>query len=170
MPWYALTVRPQHEKAVVEQLQCSRLESYLPLYRSRRVWSDRVKVLELPLFSRYVFCRFGFDDRLAVLRLTGVVSIVSFGGKPCPVDEGQLEAIRAIVGGGLPYSPMPGIRVGQRVRISRGSLRDVEGIFVQEKNGYRVVVNVDLLNQAVAIEVERDMIEPCVPPLKRTAS
>lgn len=84
MHWYALTVRPQHEKAVADQLQAKALESYVPLYRARRRWSDRSKTIELPLFSRYTFCRFSFEQRLRVLQTPSVVSIVGFGGKPCP--------------------------------------------------------------------------------------
>src|ERR1035441_3489792 len=67
MNWFALVVKPQHEKAVAEQLQAKALEHYLPLYRARRRWSDRMKAVDLPLFPRYVFCRFGFEERLKVL-------------------------------------------------------------------------------------------------------
>ena len=170
MNWYALSVKPQHEKAVAEQLLNNGLETYLPLYRSKRRWSDRVKTIEFPLFSRYVFCRFGFDDRLTVLRVTSVRSIVSFAGTPCPLDETELAAVRAIVGAGLPFCPWPFVRIGQRVRIRGGSLQDMEGILAREKSGYRVVVNVELLNRAVAVEVERDLIEPCQDRLTRAAA
>src|ERR1035438_1890568 len=89
MNWYALTVKSQHEKAVDDQLQAKALESYLPLYRARSRWSDRIKTIELPLFSRYVFCRFGFEDRLKVLSVSSIVSIVGFGGKHCPTTRSR---------------------------------------------------------------------------------
>jgi transcription antitermination factor NusG len=66
-----------------------------------------------------------------------------------------------VVGSGLPFSPWPFIRVGERVRVRAGPLAGTEGILVREKSAYRVVINVDLLNRAVAVEVERDLIEPC---------
>jgi transcription antitermination factor NusG len=158
MHWFALTVRPQHEKAVADQLQAKALEGYLPLYRARRQWSDRSKTIELPLFSRYVFCRFGFEHRLRVLRIPSVTSIVGFGGRPCPVADQEIATIRRMVGSGLPLSPWPFLRLGQRVRICRGALKDVEGILSREKSGFRVVVNVELLNRAIAVEIAREMV------------
>ena len=158
MNWYALTVKSQHEKAVDEQLQAKALESYLPLYRARRRWSDRIKTIDLPLFSRYVFCRFDFEDRLKVLSISSIVSVVGFGGKPCPIPDHEIEIIQAVVGSGLPISPWPFLRIGQRVRICQGALEGLEGILAREKSGYRVIVNVELLNRAVAVEIERDLV------------
>src|SRR5271165_3118182 len=173
MSWYALAVKPQHEKSVAEQLSADSLESYLPLYRARHRWSDRVKVVELPLFPHYVFCRFDFESRLKVLRLSGVRKIVGFGGKPYPVEDSIIQHLKAVVGSGLPYSPWPLIRVGERVRIDAGPLQGTEGILVRDKSSYRVVINVDLLNRGVAVELERDCVQPCkpviLPPLQDAA-
>ena len=160
MRWYALTVRPQHEKAVADQLRAKALESYLPLYRARRRWSDRTKTIELPLFPRYVFCRFNFEARLKVLQVFSIVSIVGFGGKPCPIPDHDIETIQAVVGSGLPVSPWPFLRIGQRVRVTEGALEGLEGILVCKKSGYRVIVNMELLNRAVAVEIEQDLVCP----------
>jgi transcription antitermination factor NusG len=159
-PWYALTVKPQHEKAVAQQLRAKSLEEYLPLYRARRRWSDRIATVALPLFPRYVFCRFTFDDRLKVLQTLGVRSIVSCSGKPCPIDDREIAAIKAMSSSGRPIWPWPLVRIGQRVRICEGPLESLEGILAREKSAYRVVVNMELLNRAVAVEVERDLIVP----------
>lgn len=172
MPWYALTVKPQHEKSVAEQLRLKGLETYLPLYRSSRRWSDRVKTIDLPLFSQYVFSQFQLEERIRVLQTASVLSIVSFAGAPCPVEASQLEALRAIVGSGLTYSPWPFLHAGQRVRICGGSLKGVEGILAREKSECRVVVNIELLQRAVAVEVDRDLVQPCSQhhPLAGTAT
>lgn len=160
MHWFALNVKPQHERAVAEQLKVKSLEGYVPLYYSRRSWSDRTKVIELPLFPRYVFCRFEFEDRPKILSILSVTSIVGFGGKPCPVSEREIEIIRSMTGSGLPISPSPVVYVGQRVRICEGALLGLEGILAREKSGCRVVVNMDLLQRAVAVDVHRDLIVP----------
>src|SRR5258707_15878791 len=68
MHWFALTTKPRHEMAVVKQLTAKSIEACVPVYRQRRRWSDRTKIIESPLFPRYVFCRFQFEDRLKVLR------------------------------------------------------------------------------------------------------
>jgi transcription antitermination factor NusG len=173
MNWYALNVKPQHEKSVAEQLTSKSLESYLPLYRAKRRWSDRVKIVELPLFSRYVFCRFDFESRLKVLQIPSIHKIVGFGGQPFPVGDRVIHDLKTVVGSGLPCNPWPFLRVGQRVRICEGPLQGTEGILLREKSGYRVVINVEVLNRAVAVEVERDTVRPCgeaiVPPLQRAA-
>jgi transcription antitermination factor NusG len=170
MNWFALVVKPQHEKAVAEQLRAKELEQYVPLYRARRRWSDRMKTVELPLFPRYVFCRFRFEQRLKALSIPSVLTIVGFAGKPAPVSETEIETVRAMVGSGLPVSPWPFLRAGQRVRITHGAMADVEGILVREKNSYRVVVNVELLNCGAAVEIDRELVVPAGPPPPRSSA
>ena len=158
MHWFALTVKPRHEKAVAERLAARALESYAPLYRDRRRWSDRVRTVELPLFPRYVFCRFRFADRLKVLSMPSVQAVVGFGGEPAPVRDEEIDAIKTLLGSGLAVVPWPYLRVGQRVRICEGPLSGLEGILAREKSAYRVVINVELLQRGVAVEIDRDAV------------
>src|ERR1035437_1084051 len=169
MNWFALVVKPQHEKAVAEQLQAKALEHYLPLYRARRRWSDRTKAVDLPLFPRYVFCRFGFEQRLKELSTPSIVCIVSFGRKPAPLSETDLHAVQALVGSGLPVSPWPFLRSGERVRITHGALAGVEGILVRENSACGGVVRVELLNGAAPVEIDRDLVLPAGPAASRAS-
>jgi transcription antitermination factor NusG len=159
MNWFALTVKWQHERVVVQHLEGKLLDAYSPFYRSRRRWSDRMKVLELPLFSGYVFCHMHIADYFEVLNTPSVLSVVGFGGKPTPVPDVEIEAVKALVGSGLPVAPWRCLHIGQRVRICEGPLSGMGGILAREKSGYRVVVNVDLLQRAVAVEVDRDFVK-----------
>lgn len=131
----------------------------MPLYRSRRRWSDRVKIIDLPLFPRYVFSRFGFESRLKVLRISKVVSIVGFGGTPTPISEEEIDLVKRLASQDR-VMPWPFLRVGERVRICAGALSGVEGVLVREKAAHRVVINVEILQRAVAVELERGMLEP----------
>jgi transcriptional antiterminator NusG len=158
--WFALTVKPQHEKAVRQRLHSYRFETYLPLYRVKRQWSDREKTIELPLFPRYVFCRFSFEQRLTILRLPSVVSIAGFGGVPTPLDQQALELIRDLSESGISATPWPVVREGDRVRIRGGPLSGREGILLREKAGYRLVVSIEMLQRAVAVEIDREFLEP----------
>lgn len=158
LSWFALTVKSQHEKAVAECLRYRDIEDYLPLYTVRRQWSDRVQSVELPLFPGYVFCRFDYRRRLPVLTTPGVHSIVGFGGEPVPVSESEIGGIKAVLASGLPAQPWPFIRIGQRVRIERGSLAGLEGILLREKDSFRVVVSVELLRRSVAVEIDRSVL------------
>lgn len=158
--WYALTVEPQHEKVVGRRLSELGYESFVPLYRTRRRWSDRVKELELPLFSTYVFSRFPFHNRVPILRVPGVRSVVSARNAPAPVRDEEIEAIRGIVASGLPVQPWPCLKTGQRVLIDSGPLRGIEGTLTQFKRTWHVVVSLELLNRAVAVELDRELVVP----------
>ena len=158
--WFALAVKPQHERAVAEQLAAYGLEAYVPLYRSRRNWSDRVKTIELPLFPCYVFSRFALENRLKVIRMGSVISIVGFGGIPTPISQEEIDFVRLLAGQGLLITPWAVLHMGERVRVREGPLCGVEGILVRERGSFRVVVNVEILNRAVALEIERSLLEP----------
>jgi len=153
--WYAVRVQPQHEKTVARNLTCLGHETFLPLYRTRRAWSDRIKELELPLFASYVFGRFAFGRRVPVLNIPGVLAVVSFGKHPAPVPDREIAALQAMVASGLPVHPWPFLKCGQRVRIRRGPLNGLEGILLQFKGSWRVIVSVNLLQRSVAAEVDR---------------
>jgi transcription antitermination factor NusG len=114
------------------------------------------------LFSRYVFCRFNFESRLKVLQITSINKIVGFGGQPYPIEDRIIQDLKTIVGSGLPFNPWPFLHAGQRVRVCEGPLEGTEGILVREKSAYRVVINVEILNRAVAVEVDRDLVLPCL--------
>ena len=157
-PWFALTAKPRHEKAVAENLRSKGLESFLPLYRVRRHWSDRIKSVDLPLFPGYVFCRFAYASRLPVLNTPGVRSVVGFANAPAPIADQEISRIQAIQASGLPAQPWPYVQVGQMARIEYGSLAGLEGVLIREKDSLRVVVSVELLQRAVAIEIDRDII------------
>jgi len=158
--WYALYVRPHAERMVSESLRLKGYEEFVPYYRARRRWSDRVKEVEFPLFPGYVFCRFDPQKRLPILQTPGVVHIVSFGKELAPVDDEELEAIRRIVGSNRVVEPWPFLRVGQRVRLVGGSLDGLEGFLVELKKNRRLVVSVTLLQRSVAVTLDQERVEP----------
>ncbi len=91
--WFALTVRPNHEHAATRGLSNQGLETYLPVYRARKRWSDRVRESDAVLFPGYVFCRFGLREKLRVLQAPGVRSIVGSGKEPIPVEDDEISAV-----------------------------------------------------------------------------
>ncbi len=159
--WYAIRVKSRCEKMVSDQLQQKGYEQFLPMYWSRRLWSDRVKVLQLPLFTGYLFCRFDIEKRLAILRTTGVVNIVGKGRVAVPVDPQQLEDVRLAVTCGQNVKPWASLEVGQRVRVELGPLRGVVGALVRYKNESQLILRVDLMQRAMAVEVAENWVVPC---------
>jgi transcription antitermination factor NusG len=157
--WYALTVAPRKEKVTAQTLRVAGFEDFLPLYSSERFWSDRIKRLERPLFPGYVFCRFDPRLRQVILKTPGVVSIVSFGKTPEPVDDGEVGALQAVCRSGLAATPWPTPEVGSKVQLHEGPLRGLEGILVEDKKT-RLVLSLTLLQRSVAVEIDREWIEP----------
>lgn len=156
--WFALTVKHQHEKQIGLALRRKGLEELVPLYTSRRRWSDRVKVVELPLFPNYVFCHFSFEDRLVVLNIPGVYSVVGFGGRPTPVPDREIANIQAILASGLAVEPWPHLKAGDIVLIEDGPLRGVQGTLLETKDACRVVVSVEMLQRSIAVQLDHDAL------------
>jgi len=159
-PWYAITVKPRFEKAVAAALLRKGYDQFLPLYAAQRAWSDRVKTVELPLFTSYVFLRLDILKRLPVLKTPGVLSFVSLGSEPTPLESGEIESIRNLLRTGLPVGPWPYIREGQQVEVDRGALKGLRGILLQVKNQQRLVISLHLLQRSVAVELDRDSVRP----------
>jgi transcription antitermination factor NusG len=156
--WFALRVKSRCEKVTAAILHNKGYQEFLPLYRSRRHWSDRTKQLDLPLFPGYVFCRFDPHDRLPVLTTPGLVHIVGVAGIPAPIDDREIDAVHAIIKSGLAAEPWPFVKVGNIVRIDYGSLEGLEGILIEIKKRHRLVVSVTLLQRSVAVEIDRDWV------------
>lgn len=159
-PWYALAVRGRYEKSVARNLSERGYDSFLPLHTCARRWSDRIQLLQLPLFPNYVFCRCDLRDKLRIVNIPGVLSFVAIGNIPQPVNEHEMTALQAVVRSGLLLKPWPFLEVGQRVVIQDGPLRNLEGFLAQIRDHDELIVNVTLLRRAVGVSIERSWVRP----------
>lgn len=162
--WYAAYTKPCHEKRVAEHLGIRSVDFFLPLYRSTGRWNNGCLVtLERPLFPNYVFVHILSRDRLRVLELSSVLSIVATSQEPTPLPDEDIERLRS----GLLLvnaEPHPVVTVGERVRICRGPLKGMHGIVTRQKNQFRVVLTLDLIMKSVAVEVCAGDTEPIGKP------
>ena len=154
--WYALHTRPRHEKLVVQRLVERGVETFLPIVTETHRWSDRKKSVQLPLFSCYVFARFipNRSERLQVLRVSGVLGLVGSQGEGTPIPDEQIDAVRTLVEGSVPWSSHPFLKIGQRVRIRSGALNGLEGVLVSRNGSDTLVISVDALQRSLAVRVE----------------
>jgi transcription antitermination factor NusG len=159
-PWFALHVRARQEAGVAEQLKGQGYERFLPLYKLRKRWSDRIKEFDAPLFPGYLFCRFNPHDRLPILKTPGVIQIVGFNNIPAAVDEGEIVSIQRLVESGVQHQPCAFLTVGDRFRISAGPLLGLEGVLTDIKGSHRLVLSVSLLQRSVAVEIDSAFITP----------
>ena len=158
--WYAVCVRHQNEQRVQSVLRYQGWETLVPLYHSRRQWSDRVKEIDAALFGGFVFCRFAPGERMRVEDTPGVLRIVSFCGAPAAIDLQEMEDIRLLSSARVALSPWPYLEAGDRVRVERGPLKGLEGILLKTPDGARLVVGVELLQRSIACQLEPDMVVP----------
>jgi transcription antitermination factor NusG len=161
--WYALHVKPRFEKFVSTQLEQKGYETLLPTYVSKRQWSDRVKMLSLPLFPGYLFCRFDINARFPVVVTPGVMTILGAGRIPAPVHEPEITAIRHVMDSGAYAEPCPYLAVGEWVRVESGPLQGLTGIVLRIKGTEKLVVSVSLLMRSVAVEMDRNSVERLTP-------
>ncbi len=159
-PWYAVRVKPKFEKVAAHSLASKGFSSFLPLYKERRRWSDRVKLVELPLFPGYVFCSLDLRQRLPVLQTPGVLHFVNFDGEPAPVERSEIEGLQTAAGSGAALAPWPYLREGQRVVVARGPMKGLNGILLKVRDEYRLIISVTLLQRSVAVEIDREAVRP----------
>jgi transcription antitermination factor NusG len=156
--WYAVHTSAQHEKKVATYLLHAGVEQFLPVYESRRRWKDRVVTIQVPLFTGYVFVRIPLLQKLRVLSAPGVARFVSQSGRPAPIPDEDIERVKSgLVKGAIPH---PYLTVGRRVLVTRGPLAGTSGILVRKKNNLRLVVNIDSIARAMAIEVSEADVQP----------
>jgi len=159
--WFAIWTRSRHEQVVRDQLEQKHIDAFLPTITRWSRWKDRKKKIDWPLFPGYCFARFDPDDALPVLKCSGVVNIVGFEGKPAPIPEIELESIRVLVGSDLQYDPCPMIHEGMMVEVTHGALRGVIGrLMRKDSSRARLVLSVDLIGQAVSVEVDAADVKP----------
>jgi transcription antitermination factor NusG len=158
--WYAAYTASCLEKRVAEHLAMRQIESFLPLYRLPRKWKNGCNVeLDRPLFPGYVFIRVASTERVRVLEVPGVLSIVSRGRVPEPLPNEIVEGLRNTLHL-RNVEPHAYLAVGEQVSICAGPFTGLSGIVLRNIGKLRVVVTLKLLMQSVAVEVNLEDLEP----------
>lgn len=153
--WLAVYTRPRWEKKVNQLLIEKGVESYCPLNKVRRKWSDRVKVVEEPLFRSYVFVKVNDEDRKAVRMTNGVINFVYWNSKPALIKEKEINAIKRFLDEyeNVEVKPMD-LKINQRVMITTGPLMDQEGSVLDLRHKM-VKVAIDSLGYILIAYIER---------------
>ena len=161
--WYAIHTRARHEKRVEARLLECGISTFLPVVRQVHRWSDRRKVIELPLFSCYLFVNIIQSAKtwLTVRRTEGVIAFVGVRGQGIPVRDIEIESVRLLLNRNVPFAAYPFLKIGQRVRIRGGSLDGIEGVMVAQNRDSKLVVSVELIQRSLLVSIEGYQIEPC---------
>lgn len=170
LPWYVLRLRSNSERLATQALEARGFNTFLPVYRTRRVWSDRIKEIEAPLFTGYTFCQFDAAHKLPVVTAPGVISIIGSSSGPIPVDDSEILTLQVMLNSGLAVGPWPFLREGESVLVERGPLEGLEGLILSARNKHRLVMSVSLLQRSVSVEIDREWIRPLTAGSSRKAA
>jgi transcription antitermination factor NusG len=158
--WYAIYTKSRNEKRVAELLDQQGIENYLPLIKKIRIWSDRKKMVEMPLFSSYIFVNINEKEYFECLKIQGVVKFVSFERKRIAIPTYQIEAIRKYVETGEELIPNAGdYTVGKRVRVIRGGMKGLEGRLTEVLGKQRVKVEIESIQQSLFLQIPLGSLE-----------
>ena len=158
--WYSLYVRSHHEKKVHKLLQEKDIKSSLPLVKTIRIWSDRKKKVEVPLFKGYVFVYIDIQkDKYKVLKIDGVIKFISINKEPSPVPSQQMHWLKIMVKELDMIQLEKNIPVGKKVRVIMGPFKGIEGVVARSGNQSKLVVMVESIMQAVSVYIKPEYLE-----------
>jgi transcription antitermination factor NusG len=156
-------VKSNREKITAVALRNQGYEEFVPVFRRSRRSLGRTKTIELPLFPGYVFSRFDKNNRLPILMLPSVLHVVGIGKEPVPIDSVEIASIRVIASSPFFAEPWPFIDVGERVQVVSGPLTGAQGVILSVKNKYRLIASMTLLQRSIAVEIDRESVQPYGP-------
>src|ERR1700730_15285746 len=159
--WFAVQTWPRYEKKSASELQRKELEVFLPLLASQHLWSDRQRIVQLPLFPTCIFVRIPetLDTRRAVLSTNGVTSFVGGRGTGVPIPECEIESVRTLLARDGSFQVHPFLNVGQRVRVRGSSLDGVEGILLAKNDDLSLVVSIQIIQRSLSVRIVGYQVE-----------
>lgn len=161
--WYAVRTRSRHEAKVSVALSEKEFEVFYPAIYVLSRWKDRKKKIKKPLFSGYTFvrCVMGYEPRLAILKVFGVVNILGNASNcAVPIPDEQIDTVKRLVDSGYTPRPHPYLNKGDKVVVKEGSMLGATGYFVDAgKETGRLIVSVDMLGRSLEVDIDAHMVE-----------
>ncbi|MCE2772715.1 MAG: UpxY family transcription antiterminator [Bacteroidetes bacterium] len=161
MNWYAIYVKSRAEKKVAETLLSKQIEAYAPLIKTIKQWSDRKKMVELPLLNGYVFVKIDLKDKDKVAQTKGVVNFVRYCGEIAKIREQEMKQLKQLVD--IRYHlEVSGCKTeykeGNKVKITSGALKNIEGFVTENKEGRFIEVVLDSIDQVIKVKLPKELL------------
>ncbi|MDY6801694.1 MAG: UpxY family transcription antiterminator [Bacteroidota bacterium] len=152
--WFALYTKSKSEKKAYKELVEKGIETYLPLEKRLKQWSDRKKWVEQPFIRSYIFVKVAEHDLQKALNTPGIVTVIRFSGKPAPVRENEIDLIKSVLSSEEEFEVTADtFDLGEKVCVEHGTLKGIEGEMVQHLNKYKVLVRIESINQNILIRI-----------------
>jgi len=159
--WYAIYTKPRWEKKLAERLEEKRIEYYLPLIKTLKLWSDRKKWVQEPLFKSYIFVHVTQEEYLHAIQTPGAVKYITFERKAVSIPDIQIEAIRTFIESGEDLiTESPDMKIGDRVAVIHGPLKGLEGTLVEFHQKHRVRIMIEGIQQSLHIKIPQSLLSP----------
>ncbi len=160
--WYALYTRSRFEKKMLSELTDRNVEVFLPMREILSRWKDRKKKIWIPLFAGYIFLNHidTPQNRFRILNIPGAVRFVGQEGRAQPIPEEQIQYVRRFLESSIAIDPYPYMKVGARVEVIAGPLKGIKGILVEKRGRFRFIIQVDLIRQAISVEIDASDVRP----------
>lgn len=154
--WYVIYTRSRQEKVLALQLEAAGFEVYLPLINKVSNWSDRKKVVEVPLFNSYVFIK-DVCDKYHFKNFKSFVTFLNYNGKPAIVKQKEIDIIKSLIKYGyhveLSEDDSAQLTEGKKVKIISGPLKGIECEVHQLNNLEWVYVHFENLQASMKINI-----------------
>jgi len=160
--WYAIHTRSNYEKKVFDGFCAKSIETLLPRCQVMSRRKDRRKKIFVPLLPGYVFVHTDLNaaEHLDILKTVGVVRMLAFEGKPIPASDEEISSLMILDGTDRTVQNQSFMRRGDKIMIMEGPFKGLVGFYVRHKGkSDKVVVSINLLNRALAIEIENWALE-----------
>ena len=158
--WIAVYTKSRHEKVVIQELENKNIEAYCPIFKERRQWSDRKRWVEFPLFRSYVFAKIELKNSIYILQTTGVHHIIKFQGNISIIPDEIIQNIKSIIDGCFTVEQVEYFVKGDEVIVVDGPLKGMEGIVVKIKNENKLVLKIEAIQQAIAVQIHPGYLKP----------
>ncbi|MFC2086155.1 UpxY family transcription antiterminator [Bacteroidota bacterium] len=150
--WYAIYTITNHEKAVNDYLEKCNIESFLPLTRTLKQWSDRKKWVDTPVFQSYVFVKVSCLEYYKVLAHPSALKYVCFESIATPIPEKQIEALKQVINGNLQYETTSRKFIpGQKVTISHGPFLNYEAEIIKYNGNKKALIRIDNIGYSLIL-------------------
>lgn len=150
--WLAAYTRPRHEEKVKQYCEDRGIETFLASCQSWRQWSDRKKLITVPLFPSYLFINLERNQRARAAQAPGFLWFVHNQLGPIAVDTHELTALRRLLVSGLRFDPLPQVRLGDEVEIKHGALRGCRGRLIRKESA-KIVLYVSAIGAGVRVSL-----------------
>ncbi|MBA2611531.1 MAG: UpxY family transcription antiterminator [Bacteroidetes bacterium] len=161
--WHAVYVSSRAEKKISETLNGKGIEAYVPIVKTMRQWSDRKKMVELPLLNGYVFIKINTLENDKVMQTKGVVNFVRSEGKIAAIRDVEIDSLKQLVALGY-HIEANGInkeyKEGDKVKITSGVLKGIEGYVVEVDENKQIEVLLESIGQCIRVKLPKDLLIP----------